>query len=202
VPGALNNVSTLDTCVIAYDQIFDSTSNAVAVVTSITDATHLNYALVSGTISNGDTFTIYKGLQYPGYNYGTDAHFGLNDIHAPMNYFNQGNYFCDWYNQVTGASEPCNNQATTAITDISRKMVEINGWDYGSGSSLAGTNCTSNCPQRVTPNANLTVMKALAAMRLWYTPYNGMYSNTDCRATPCQWTGAVQGYPAAILSSN
>ena len=42
----------------------------------------------------------------------------------------------------------------------SHAMLALNGWDHGSASSLAGTNCAANCPAWVGTNAALTVSAA------------------------------------------
>jgi hypothetical protein len=172
-------------------------------VASVTNGTTLVMNDTNAGISSGNTFTIYKSYinnSGVGPLYGS-AGFGANDIHAPITYMNPNAAVCDYYNWI-GGSLTCTHTGTSTDTNIStiaHAMVAINGYDYGSAGSLAGTNCAANCPAVVTPMPNLNPAKALAWLRTQYTQYNGVYKNLDRRGSPYQDMGATLTYPAAVI---
>ena len=189
------------------DIVWDITKAGCAYVNTITNGT----TLVTATGTNctvvpasGDNFDIRKTWENPGYYYGENAAYGLNDIHAVFSYANSGVDTCDWYNTL-GGGLTCTHSGTTLDTNIlavAHAFISINGYDYGSGSSLAGTNCAANCPQVVTPIVGLTVPKGMSWLRAQYVVMNSVYKNLDCRTSTCKDTGAWLVFPSAILAGN
>ena len=152
--------------------------------------------------ASGNTFDVRKSWENPGYIYGANSAFGLKTIFMPnISYLNPGAGVCDWYNSI-GGSLTCTHSGTSADTNIlavAHDFVAQNGYDYGSGSSLSGTNCASACPQVVTPRVGMSVASAMAWLRTQYTQYDGVYKNLDQRGSSYADTGATLTYPAAVI---
>ena len=203
-----NFTSGGDETVLVNDAVFNTTTKTAwtNVAPGSITATSLVLASTSG-FTSGDHITVMKGPWANGNAIGSATNYGAHDIHANANFFNPGDAVCPWYNRTAGTALTCltspsgTSNAATAIA-IGHAIVTLNGWDYGSGASLAGTNCAANCPQRVTPlDSSLYVSNLLKAMAQSYRVYNGMYVNAGHTGgdVGAAW---LPNYPAAILSSN
>jgi hypothetical protein len=166
--------------------------------------------LASFTIASGNSFTIQKGIWADHSAIGSATNRGLHDVHADARFYSPFVSICTWYNSI-GNLLTCPTQITgsgstdTNIQTIMHQAVTINGWDYGSGTSLLSsdravvlTNCTANCPQRVTPWAH-TATELLKYMGQHYRVYNGMAKNaghTGGDVGPA-W---IPNFPSATMS--
>ena len=160
------------------------------------------------TIASGNQFSLQKNPWSPAVVMGSATDRGLHDFHASPSFVNAGDDICHWYNDTFAAGLTCNTGVIIAATGsftmpqtIGRALVTLNGWDYGSGTSLAGTNCTASCPQRVTPQI---MMATPVLKRMWqsYRPMSGMLHNaghcSTAAASACN-VGATDVFNPAIM---
>jgi hypothetical protein len=196
--AAFNQAGEL--AVISGDIVWDTTTNAgIGFVQSVSSGTRLVMLLSSGSFTNGDTFTIYKNTWANGTQYGSATNYGLHDFAANPRFFNPGFGVCQYYNAYVSNTLTCPTtpgvQTNTNLVAVAQAAVTLNGWDYGSASSLAGTNCTSACPTHVTPVTVMSPPAMLPVLRNAYKIYNGMAEHAGHDGSDL----GVSVFPAAIL---
>jgi hypothetical protein len=144
----------------AGDFAFNVTrSNAMAQVSTVNSSTELTLASAIANQTSGDSF--FVGQSYSsnaGDTYGTT--WGTHDKYLNPGFRDTTRTMATWDTFLGGPG---------TMTDVARKMVTINGYDYQGNS--------------VTPTTTFTVANALAYIRLGFTPSNmKMYhagSSTD-----------------------
>jgi hypothetical protein len=201
-----------DLVVSLNDVLWNDTRNTWTTINSVTNTkVTLNQGTV-GTLTAlavGDHFSIVKGIWADHSAIGSATNRGLHDFHAYPTMYNPGASLCSWYNSIGGGalrvvSLTCpttiagSGRFDTNILTISHAFISINGWDWGTAGSLAGTNCSSNCPARVTPFAH-TPTEVLKYIGQQYRVYNGMAKNaghTGGDVGPA-W---IPNFPSAIVS--